>query len=433
MPFAILLLSLLASPDDFRLARADRAQQPAAEWGYLYYLSTAAAPEADRPALARATAFVVASASRAVVVERQLPRRVGESHLYRIDLRALEWDWRDWHRVLKRYPYAPERHPPLVVRADWLMVELTDAFASDSYYRLLYGAKNIPKTRDDFLRFWRVEADPAFRFGLIEGRSGVALAGVRWIENRPTAARGYAWGTRDSARIDSATDPLERPDGSFRHDAEEWIVGMPKWSLAGPRGALQAYLLADGQGKRQDRAPADIVADQTRFRGVPEIRTCGSCMQCHVAGIKGPRENALRRAIAAGVDLYADRRTQETLEQFHLAEVTLEVQRNREDYATIVQFITGRAPEENAAELKSCIDRYDAEVTLAQAARELAATPDELRLALAYASARNVALGARLSALAHDQPLPRSAWENAFAAAHAAMQLWRAATQSVPP
>lgn len=424
MPLSLLLLAL-AVPHETELARLDRARFPAAEWGYYYYLSTAAAPEALRPAVARTAAFVVASASRAVVLERQLPARVGESDLYRIDLRGLEWDWRDWLRVLRRYPYTPDDRPPLVVRADWLVVELTDAFAADSYYRLLYGGRNIPQTREDFLKFWRVEEDAAFRFGLIEGRSGVALAGVRWIENRPTANRGYAWGTRDSAEIDAAADPLERPDGSFRHQAEEWIVGVPKWSLAGPRGTLQAYLLNDAAGKRQDRAPADIVADQTRFRGAPEIRTCGSCMQCHVSGIKGPSVNALRATIAAGVDLYADRRTQEQLEQFHLADIHREVERNREDYLTIVAFITGRPAEENAAALKQCIDAYDADVTLEQAARELATTPEELRLALAYASARGRKLGARLSALAHDQPLPRPAWEDAYPAAHAAMKEWQ--------
>src|SRR5690606_16992381 len=132
-----LVLSLLGAADETQQARADRAQWPQAEWGYLYYLSTTAAPAEHRAALARTTAFVVASASRAVVIERQLPQQVGDSDLYRIDLRGLEWDWRDWRQVLERYPYAPDRHPPLVVRADWLLVELTDAFASDSYYRLL--------------------------------------------------------------------------------------------------------------------------------------------------------------------------------------------------------------------------------------------------------------------------------------------------------
>jgi hypothetical protein len=427
MLLPLTLLAMCASPWESQLAQKDRQNFPAAEWGYLYYLSTAAAPAELREPLARTAAFVVASASRAVVVERQLPVRVGESDLYRIDLRQLEWSWRDWQTVLARYPYSPGQKLPLVVRADWLVVELTDAFASDSYYRLLYGERNIPKTRDDFLKFWQVEDDPAFRFGLIEGRSGVALAGIRWIENRPTANRGYAWGTRDSAEIDANTDPLERPDGSFRHQAEEWIVGIPKWSAAGPRGTLQAYLLANGQGERQDRAPADIVADQTRFRGLPEIRTCGSCLQCHATGIKGPKENQLRGVIAAGVDLYADRRTQEALERFHLADVEKEVLRNREDYAAGVQLVTGHSAEENAAAFKRCIDWYERDVTREQAARELGVSPGELRLALGYASARNLPLGARLNALAHDAPLPRSAWEDAYATAYAAVKLWRSA------
>lgn len=219
---------------------------------------------------------------------------------------------------------------------------------------------------------------------------------------------------------------MERPDGGFRHQAEEWIVGIPKWSAAGPRGTLQAYFLANAQGVRQDRAPADIVADQTRFRGVPEIRTCGSCMQCHAAGINGPKENQLRSVIAAGVDLYADEKTQEALERFHLADVQKEIERNREDYAAAVKLITGSEPEANAAAFQRCVDWYDRDVTLRQAACELCLSPDELRLALAYASARGVQLGARLAALSHERPIPRSAWEDAYATAHAAAEAWRA-------
>jgi hypothetical protein len=185
-----------------------------------------------------------------VVIERHLPQRVGESDLYRFDLRQLEWDWRDWHVVLSRYPYSPDRKLPLVVRADWLTVELTDAFASDSYYRLLYGGRNIPAARDDFLRFWRVEADPAFRFGLIEGRSGVALAGIRWIENRPTANRGYAWGTRDSARIDA---------------------GPIRWS--GPTAAFATRRKSGSSAFPSGRRPAR--AERCRRTSWPTPRECG--------------------------------------------------------------------------------------------------------------------------------------------------------------
>ncbi len=419
------MLAIAASAGDLECARQDRASIPTAEWGYIFYLSTSGVPEEMQAELAGVVAFVAASASREVLLERQLPQRVENSNLWRIDLRRLQWDWRDWRRVLKRYPYAPGNSYPLVIRADWLVVELTDAFSSDSYYRLLYGGRNIPKTRDQFLRFWKVDNDKTFRFGLIEGASGVSVARTRWIENRPTANRGYAWGTRDSSVIENRTDPLENLGGGFQHEAEEWIVGIPKWSETGARGALQVYFLANQKGERQERAPVSIVEDHTRFRGLAEIRNAGSCMQCHATGINEPTTNQLRALISSGVDLYAEQKLQQALERFHFSDIDKEIRRNREDFADAMRVCNGWAPEENARRFRKCVDRYDQDLTLEQAARELSLPPLELRLALAYASARNVQLGARLSALAHGRPIPRSVWEGRFHDAAAVVQLWK--------
>lgn len=438
--WAALLLATAAVPADLdAAARADRAQFPRQTWGYYYYLTTATAPEERQEELAAAMGIVVCSTSSAVVIERHKPAQVAEG-LYRIDLRELEWDWRDWHTVLKRYPYYDARGQgsgvrgreiklPLVVRGDWLVVELTDNFASDAGYRLLYGSRSIPETRDEFLRFWDVSAEPEFRFGWIEGRSGVAIAGTRWLESRPTGNRGYAWGSRDSAEIDRQSDPLESPDGGFAHQAEEWIVGIPKWSLSGQRGALQAYLLSNGQGKRQDRAPADIVEDHSRFRGLPEIRNSGSCMNCHTraGGIIAPKTNELRELIAAGVDLYAKKDKQEEIERFHLSDLQTEIDRNNEDFAAAVEAVNGLTPEESAAAFKASVRFYDQPLDLEQAARELYTTPEELRLALAYASAHYEDLGARLAGLTAERTIPREAWEESgWRQAAYYLEQWRA-------
>jgi len=421
-------LLISASPADMAAASSDRQQFRQEDWGYIYYLSCSGEDEASEQQLAAVARFVASSFSRQPILERSTPVPVAGTALLRLDLRELDWSWRDWHRVLERYPYYPPAKLPLVVRADWLVVELTDNFASDSGYRLLYGAQNIPATRDEFLEFWQVIDDRRSNFGLIEAQSGVSKQRYRWIESRPVP-RGYAWGTRDVLRVAEGRDLLEFPDGSFRHDGEEWIVGIPKVSLAeGTRGVLQVYLLAAGDGKRVDRAPVDLVEDHGRFRGLAEIRNTGSCIGCHTSGLNYPTENALRSLIVDGVDLYAGKKVQEQLELFHLTDVGKELTRNIEDYEAIVRLCSGLPAAELVAAFKSAVDAYDADVTLAVAARELHTTPRELKLALAYVSAGEQ--GARLSWLAHGRAMARETWESLYGRAYYALRAWKAGGNS---
>lgn len=426
MTSALLIAAfVLAGSPDTAAALADRAQFAPADHAHLFYLTTSAAPRARREQLATALRLVVASTSSQQILERCTPATVEGSDLLRIDLRELRWRSKDWQALLARYPYAPGNPYPLVVRADWLVQAITDSQATpEGYLPLLYGDR-VPKTRDEFLAFWSVDsARKDLRFGLIEGESGVSVQRVRWIENRPIS-RGYAWLTRDVLAVSGDQDPLEYPAGDFRHDGEEIILGIPKISLAtGARGALQVYLLANGKGDRVNRAPVDLVEDHSRFRGLAEIRTAGSCIQCHAAGINPPTRNEFRQLIVDGVDVYADKGQQEALEAFHLSDVGKEIARNNEDFAAAVKVVCGCTGTEAVEAFRASVNAYDADVTLADAARELYSTPAELRLALAYAS-QHGSLGARLSRLAHDAALPRETWEQSYPAAYAAIAQWR--------
>lgn len=417
---ALMVIALAAGHPDLAAASADRAQFQQSDWPYLYYLSTASADRKLQPSVEIALKFVVPSVSKAAIIEHQMPQRVGATNLYRIDLRGLEWSYAQWAAVMRRYPYSSQL--PLIVEGRWLVTQLTDAAESDAQYRLLYGDK-IPKTRDDFLKFWRVDGEPSLRFGLIESQSGVSIQGTRWIENRPIS-RGYAWGTRDIFKVDKERDPLVRPEGTFKHDGEEWIVGIPKLSSStGARGTLQVYLLANGQGNRVDKAPVNLVEDTSRFRGLAEIRNTGSCIQCHAAGINQPNRNALRDLVVSGVDPYAKKKDQEAIERFHFGNLQTEINRNGEDFATIVEICTGVKPPEAVAAFKATIGSYDAPVSLGDAARELYTSSAELRLALAnYSLAGPV--NPRLALLAHDQEIPREAWDSLYLTAQAAMAAW---------
>ena len=427
------LLLLTVSPADLQAAREDRAQFPVVEHGYCYYLSTSHLTGEERAKTEAALAFTVAWSSSQPLVEKCVPTPVADG-LYRIRLDDLKWDWRQWHQVLATYPYD-HKHPPLVVRADWLILQLADDTESDAHYRLLYGREQI--NRDDFLKFWGVNNEQQAAFGLIiksDKPNGPAVAGLRWIENRPTNNRGSAWGTRDSAKITKDSDPLEKPDGSFKHDAEEWLVSQPKQSITtGERGFLLASLLNNARGVKQNEAPANIVTDHHGFRGQYAIRNRGSCVSCHAAGIIPPGVSELRTYIADGVDLYATpKKLQEQLELFHFSDAGKQLERDNEDFNTATRLVNGLDGPTNAECFTAALASYDAEVTLERAAAELYTKPEELRLALAYASA-GVKLGARLAGLAHGKPLPRTAWEEHYLTAAEALYAWSLETQLREP
>ena len=75
------------------------------------------------------------------------------------------------------------------------------------------------------------------------------------------------------------------------------------------------------------------------------------------------------------------------------------------------------------------VEDYDAPLDLEAAAREVYMTPQDFKLALGYASARNVNLGARLAGLAHGRRVERSYWESSYDVAYGVKEMWRQAKQ----
>lgn len=424
----VALLAMAAAPvHPGAAAEADRLAYPASEWGYVYYLSTAHLEGELRGKTETALRFRVAGTSQQQIAEKCQPVEVAEG-LWRLDLRELKWDWRQWHIVAKRHPYQAEPGTvALVLRADWLLLQITDTTESDAYYRLLYGTEKL--TRDEYLKAWQVSADVDYRFSVVTRSNqpdGPAVSGIRHIENRPTATRSSAWGTRDSAKITPASDPLEHPAGDFKHDAEEWLAPMPKISSKKKEtGILLAAFLSDAKGNRQEEAPPKIVTDHKGFRGQAAIRNNGSCWGCHAAGIRDPQIDEFRFYIARGVEPYAaPKAAAENIERYLLTPAAKEVKRNNEDYAAAVRMVTGQECDTVAEAFTGALAAYDAPVTLDAAARELYTTPAELTLALAAAQNVGHRFGARLSGLAHGLDMPRSTWEELYPIAWQYVRQW---------
>lgn len=376
MTFVIATVALAESPD-VAAALADRAHYSAEDQQHLFYLSTRPHAGEARRDLQRAIKLAVASNTKQQILERCVPVEV-DDNLLRINIADLGWRAEDWAEVAgERNPYTTDPLP-LVTRADWLLVQLSDQHESDTYLRLMFGGNNLPKTSDEIRAFFRVDNEPSLRFGLIEGESGVNVQGTRWIESRPIS-RGYYWHTEDALRLDKDRDPVEHPDGTAKHDGEEHIIGLPKFSTRhGKRGTLQWYWLANGKSEVVDRAPVDLVVDANRFRGFPEIRNPGSCIICHDNGLNPFKRNELRSLIESGVVPYAEGGKYEDIERFHMADQAKELARANEDFQMAVALTCGCTSGDAAKSFKAAVDRYDAPLNLEDVSREVGCSVEKL-------------------------------------------------------
>lgn len=402
----LLTLATLGINPDAEAARLDWERLGRGHYAYAT-VSNQRSPEA-KERLAGQLAFVCASLSSKSHLADQLPQQLPGTDVYRLDLTGLGWE-RHWQGVLlKHYPYRPDVIPhkyPLLVRADWIVAELSDPVKTKEAAALLLYGKQL-KTGKEFVSFWGAKGANGEAFGFIEGTSGVQAEGLqRLMVNHDTDRRTRLFQTFDSKIVAGKFDPIEHPIlGTAKYDGSEIIAGIPK-SYAGEGGALQAYFLANGQDKAVDVAPVDLVKDSIGLRG-PDIRNVIDCMSCHATGMQHPTVNAYRAYILGGAKIFADKATKRELERVYESPFVKELLRQDEDYAIAVRLVNGLSPEKNCANFQAVIKAYDGPVDLAQAARELYTTPDELRLAIG-GYAPSLKLSARIAALAEGMPMSR--------------------------
>lgn len=445
---------LEALRSDEEIAGTDRVKFPVESRKYVAYFTTSTVVEGEaRENLASVLKVIVPSLSNRTELKHQIPVQIADT-VYRIDLLGLGWE-SVWFKVLSQfYPYYSitvdrYKYVPQIVRADWFCADLFDEVETkEAQYLLLYSGK-VPKNRQEFLDFWKVQNESEFIYGMIEGKSGVAVNdksgqgnNVRQMENRTTARRGYAWITKDSARIAGATDPVKNlhlgPEGT-EYDASEYIVGIYK-VLNGQSGCLQAYFLTDGNrklangqrqvGTRQAKAPVDIVEDDTNTRG-REIRNGSSCIYCHTKGIIPPTQNEYRRYILRDTRFSADYKTKYEIERYQGSDLEQEVRLNQELYASAVKACSGLTPEEFSHGYQDVVRQYISPITLEALARELSIyypagylTEEELQNALAYASGKGI-LDARASAIGTKDSISRDMLLSDWYGYQEIISLWR--------
>lgn len=431
-----LAFALLAAGPESAQAFKDLARFPPHEQQHYAYLSLSSVPEDQRDKLENVLRFVVPSLAHGSYLEDQIPVRVPGTNLLRLNLEGLDWPpevYRDvliaqyvpkYRPDLLKCKHCGKAHAPLVADGHWFAANMLDGNETkDAQYQLLYSGKP-PANVDEFLKFWGIQNDAEYVFGIIETNSGVAEELVRLMENRPGAKRNECWLTRDSRVVAGAFDPLENLPNKAKFDAQELIVTVPKW-YAGKSGVLQAYLLAGADGKRQEVAPTAIVVDHTNVRGV-EIANSSSCIYCHVEGIRDPtyrKDDAgqvlgtldgFRQYIDNGGRLYVkDKNLQEAIDRYHGSDVAKQVKAGQQAYGDGVNLCNGLSAAQNAQAFIEVVKAYDKPLALADVARHYFCTPEELRFALGHYS-RLYNLPARLVVLTEGGTITRpQLYENA--------------------
>ena len=206
--------------------------------------------------------------------------------LLRIDLRDYDWTPAIWQRIIAAYPYG--------LRARGLSGELaqikalsgaelpyirTDWFVGTASVAPLYhDILQLPENVADLEKKLQVNAEDNFAQDKVV-RGGVRNSGVshnnRVIE-RHRSMYGAYWKSYDFASNGNDKniflDPL-----TFHEDGGEFIFNLPN--------GLQAYMIANGQGKRLDEAPIKIVRDRFTNPDDPVVHNGRSCIGCHTTGM----------------------------------------------------------------------------------------------------------------------------------------------------
>ncbi len=343
-----------------------------------------------------------------------VPRTVDPAgSLVRIDLRDYQWTTSLWNRVTALYPYmipyktaafrtaaAATGSELPYVRADWFT-------ATASRPPLYHDLLQLPTTDRDLERQLRVDVPLDIQGDRVAraGFNGSGVARNNRLLERHDAAFGAYWRSYDFADNTERQNLFEHPLGpfaggnSFVQSGGEIIFNLPN--------RLQAYLLVDGNGRRIDRAPIEIVSDPKR----PDrtVETGLSCMSCHFQGVIH-KADQIRAHVDKNPQVFGQEeasivRAQYVPEGRFKALIDEDAERFRKALAK-----TG-APAGEPEPIVTLALRYERELDLTEAAAEAGLKPDKF---LEHLN-RSPGLGRILGALkARGGTVQRQVFETAF-------------------
>jgi serine/threonine-protein kinase len=234
--------------------------------------------------------------------------------VYRVDIAELGWrrevlkstgegrSLNAWDLMLLEYPYGVTQpddavfralvreylvpsgvaRPVVCVRADWFVGA---ALQPPLYHELLFLPRTLAKLEEGLGVKAQENVDnlKAVRAGVI--KSGVSQHN-RVVERHTSSYGGYYWRSYDfkssSGSRNILADPVRlQPDGG------EMIFSLPN--------GMQAYLIVDGQGRRIDSAPQEVVTDKNAADKA--VRNGLACMRCHDRGMQRDFKDVVRPTV----------------------------------------------------------------------------------------------------------------------------------------
>ena len=324
----------------------------------------------------------------------------GSSTLFRIDIRDYGWTEEAWEKISVADPYFREpwidhklantlryESGNAIVRADWFIdstsspnKQILRNEAEILYYTLLYAKRGgKPPTLADFYDFWGIDREKIeTKVQTVEqilvsaGDSGVAN------ENRTLARSNIELGAyyetsdffsssgKQNVMDNIVPDKLQHPN----RDAAEGIVTN--------KLGLQAYIIADKQGKIIDVADPNIAWDRNDHHSV--VIEARDCVICHAKGINAA-SNAYRANVEHNIRLAAANKEKYlAMKRTFSRDMESKMARDADNYNEAVQKCNGLTSQENAVKFKEVLDFYNQPLDRKQAALECGVTEEEFAI-----------------------------------------------------
>ena len=355
----------------------------------------------------------------------------GSDTLWWIDIRDYNWTPAAWEIVSQKDGYFAE---PIVdhrtsgalrlsggndlLRSDWFIKQAANSTdqtdigdnitISDT---LLYALSKAPKTTDEFRKAWGFDLKKEQKFGNEYGtitNSGIVARHNRYLfsyngsfgplfETYDVLAQQ---GTRDYIEgVFLNNEPGAPPDKS---DAGELIYP----NIVG----MKVYALRNGQDQLVSFADPTAARHMQDVLGDARVRVSFSCMDCHSAGAIPSSDVLVNFLRAKGALRVYDKPDMARLKRSILnGKFNKQVKLDQQLYADALRDVNGLTPEENGRYFLRTVLRYDAPITLEQAAYECGVTVEMFKEKIRTTNAR---FGGRLKMLVQDgYPIPRDAWE----------------------
>jgi WD40 repeat protein len=307
------------------------------------------------------------------------PRAVDrEQTLFRVDLRDYRWTPRTWDRLVAAYPY---RRAPVDaetragadatgcddfhLRGDWFV-------ANASRGKLYYEVLELPATDRALERLLQVDVTRDLReeTAVRAGFNGSGVSRNNRILQRHDAAFGAFWRSYDFSdntdRQNIFVHPLGPASGrtSFRPAGGEVIFSLPN--------GLHGYLLVDGDGRRVERAPVNIVSDPQRPDRQVEVGI--SCMSCHARGLL-PKDDQVRAHVEKNRTAFG-REDSEAIRALYAPAEKMRALMDRDTKRYLKSLEEVGVGKDDPAPVLSTTLRYEAAVDLPAAAAEAGLPPD---------------------------------------------------------